>query len=131
LLYAELLINLREIALLQFSLSIISSANLEASMIKKFKWLAAGALCAAAMGAQAEVSQVRIWAAACATCHGTSGHAQEGNESLAGKDKDEMIQKLMDFKSGRKPATLMHQLTAGYSDEQLQQIAAYFAAQKK
>jgi cytochrome c553 len=100
-------------------------------MIKKFKWLAAGALCAAAMGAQAEVSQVRIWAAACATCHGTSGHAQEGNESLAGKDKDEMVQKLMDFKSGRKPATLMHQLTAGYSDEQLQQIAAYFAAQKK
>jgi cytochrome c553 len=100
-------------------------------MIKKIQWLAASALCVAAMGAQAEVNQVRIWAAACATCHGTDGHAQEGNESLAGKDKDEMVQKLMDFKSGRKPATLMHQLTAGYSDEQLQQIAAYFAAQKK
>jgi cytochrome c553 len=100
-------------------------------MIKKIQWLAAGALCAAAVSAQAEVNQVRIWAAACATCHGTDGHAQEGNESLAGKDKDEMVQKLMDFKSGRKPATLMHQLTAGYSNEQLQQIAAYFAAQKK
>jgi len=100
-------------------------------MVNKFKWLAAGALCAAALGAQAQVSQVRIWAAACATCHGTDGRAQEGNESLAGKDKDEMFQKLMDYKSGRKPATLMHQLTAGYSDEQLQQIAAYFAAQKK
>jgi sulfide dehydrogenase cytochrome subunit len=100
-------------------------------MINKWKWLAASALCAVAMGAQAEVNQVRIWAAACATCHGTSGHAQEGNESLAGKDKDEMVQKLMDYKSGRKPATLMHQLTAGYSDQQLQQIAAYFAAQKK
>lgn len=100
-------------------------------MIKKLKWLAASALCAAAVGAQAEVSQVRIWAAACATCHGTGGQAEVGNESLAGKDKDEMFQKLMDFKSGRKPATLMHQLTAGYSDEQLKQISAYFAAQKK
>jgi cytochrome c553 len=100
-------------------------------MITKLKWLAAGALCAATLGAQAEVNQVRIWAAACATCHGTEGRAAAGNESLAGKDKDEMVQKLMDFKSGRKPATLMHQLTAGYSDAQLQQIAAYFAAQKK
>ena len=100
-------------------------------MVNKLKWLAASALCAAAVGAQAEVNQVRIWAAACATCHGTNGQAQEGNESLAGKDKDEMFQKLMDYKSGRKPATLMHQLTAGYSDQQLQQISAYFAAQKK
>jgi len=42
-----------------------------------------------------------------------------------------MFQKLMDYMSGRKPATLMHQLTAGYTDDQLRQIAAYFAGQKK
>jgi cytochrome c553 len=52
-------------------------------------------------------------------------------ESLAGKDKEEMVQKLLDFKAGRKPATLMHQLTKGYSDDELRAIAAYFAAQKK
>lgn len=95
------------------------------------KWLAAGALCVAAAAAQAQVNQVRVWAAACATCHGTDGRALEGMESLAGKDKDEMVQKLLDYKSGRKPATLMHQIAKGYSDEQLQQISAYFAAQKK
>lgn len=93
--------------------------------------IAATVLVLAGAGAQAEVSQVRVWAAACANCHGTDGRAMQGNESLAGKDKDELYQKLMDFKSGRKPATLMHQLSKGYSDEQLQQIAAYFAAQKK
>ena len=38
---------------------------------------------------------------------------------------------MMDFKTGRKPATIMHQLTKGYSDEQLQQLAAYFASLKK
>jgi len=81
--------------------------------------------------AQAQVNQVRVWAAACANCHGTDGRAQPGMEPLAGKDKDEMVQKLMDFKSGRKPATLMHQIAKGYSDEQIAQIAAYFAAQKK
>ena len=81
--------------------------------------------------AQAQVSQVRVWAAACANCHGTDGRAQPGMESLAGKDKDEITQKMLDFKSGRKPATLMHQIAKGYSDEQIAQIAAYFAAQKK
>ena len=94
-------------------------------------WLAAGTLCCTAWGAQAEVNQIRLWAAACANCHGTMGKAEPGNESLAGKDKDEMLQKLMDFKTGRKPATLMHQLSKGYSDEQLAQLAGYFASLKK
>jgi cytochrome c553 len=38
---------------------------------------------------------------------------------------------MMDLKTGRKPATIMHQISKGYSDEQIQQRAAYFAAQKK
>lgn len=100
-------------------------------MVKTMKWLTAGALCAVAVGAQAQVNQVRVWAAACANCHGTDGRAEPGMESLAGKDKDELLQKMLDFKSGKKPATIMHQLSKGYTDEQLQQLAAHFAALKK
>ncbi len=100
-------------------------------MVKTKKWLTAGALCAVVVGAHAEVNQIRVWAAACANCHGTMGKAEPGMESLAGKDKDELLQKMLDFKSGKKPATIMHQLSKGYTDEQLQQLAAYFAALKK
>ena len=75
--------------------------------------------------------QVRSWAAACANCHGTNGQAQPGIEALAGINKDEIVKKMMDFKAGRKPATIMHQLAKGYSDEQIVAIAGYFAAQKK
>ncbi len=100
-------------------------------MKTSLKTLAAALLGLAALGAHAQVSQVKVWAAACANCHGTDGRAQPGMEALAGKDKDELIQKLMDFKAGRKPATIMHQLSKGYTDEQLKDIAAYFAAQKK
>ena len=98
-----------------------------------FSGLAAAALCLSAGVAQAQVDplQVRSWAAACAACHGTNGHAEQGNEPLAGANKDEMLKKLMDFKSGAKPATLMHQLAKGYTDEQLAAITAWFAAQKK
>jgi cytochrome c553 len=93
--------------------------------------LMCGLLALGATLANAQVAQVKVWAAACANCHGTNGYALTGHEALAGKDKAEIVQKMLDFKSGRKPATLMHQISKGYSDEQINEIAAYFAAQPK
>ena len=95
--------------------------------------LTAASLVALSGLAQAQVDplHVRSWAASCAACHGTEGRAQPGMESLAGANKEEMVKKMLDFKTGRRPATLMHQLSKGYSDEQIVAIAAYFAAQKK
>ena len=72
----------------------------------------------------------RNLAASCANCHGTNGHSVSGMESLAGESKDKLMQKLIDFRSGEKPATIMHQITKGYSDAQLELITAWFAAQK-
>jgi len=84
-----------------------------------------------AQAQSADAKQVRSMAAACFNCHGTNGVAQPGMESLAGANKDDMLKKMLDFKAGRKPATIMHQLAKGYSDEQLAAIATYFAAQKR
>ena len=97
-------------------------------MGKSMKWLAAGVLFASAVGAHAQVNQVRVWAAACASCHGTDGRAQPGMASLAGRTDLQKV--LLEYKAGTRPATLMHQISKGYTDEQLGQIAAYFAAQK-
>lgn len=97
-------------------------------------WLLAVALAAFSGGIQAQTMdplQVRSMAASCATCHGTQGVAQAGNESLAGVSKDELLKKMLDFKTGKKPATIMHQLSRGYSDEQLAALAGYFSALKK
>ena len=96
--------------------------------------LTAAALVAVSGLAQAQVDplHVRSWAASCAACHGTNGHAEPGMVALAGVPKEVTIQKMLDFKAGRVPAaTLMHQLAKGYSDEQIAAIAGYFAAQKK
>ncbi len=89
---------------------------------------------AASFSAQAQAPdalQVRSWAAGCANCHGTNGQALPGMESLAGVSQEDIVRKMQDYKTGRRPATLMHQLSKGYSDEQIQAIAGYFAAQKK
>ena len=70
-------------------------------------------------------------AATCAMCHGTSGHSVGGNVPLAGMPKDEMVSKFKAFRSGAMPATVMHQIAKGYTDSQLEQLAAFFAAQRK
>ena len=51
--------------------------------------------------------------------------------NLAGRQQTELLQILRDFRDGKRPATIMHQLSKGYSDEQIAAIATYFAAQKK
>lgn len=78
-----------------------------------------------------ESLQTRGLAASCSGCHGTHGVAESGIESLAGVNKDELLKKMLDFKTGKKPATVMHQLSKGYSDEQLATLASYFSNLKK
>ena len=76
---------------------------------------------------------VKSLAATCANCHGTNGKATEGSSvvSLAGLDKAYTVAQMKAFKSGARPATVMHQLSKGYSDAQIEVLATYFAAQKK
>ena len=80
----------------------------------------------------ADPNLARNLAATCANCHGTNGKAVAGSgaDALAGNKKSTTLQKLADFKSGAKPASIMHQIAKGYTDEQLDLIAGYFAAQK-
>ena len=85
------------------------------------------------LGAVAQDTSVaRSLAATCANCHGPQGRSTTSAvASLAGRPKGEIISAMQAFKSGAKPATVMHQLAKGYNDTQIEQIAAYFAAQKK
>jgi len=72
----------------------------------------------------------RNLAAACANCHGTNGASVQGMPNLAGQQRTYLVQQMQDFKTGKRPATIMHQLAKGYTDEQVDALAAYFSAQK-
>jgi sulfide dehydrogenase cytochrome subunit len=72
----------------------------------------------------------RNLAATCANCHGTNGVSKGEVASLAGLPADRIVASMAAFKSGA-PATVMHQIAKGYTDDQIKLMAAYFAAQKK
>ncbi len=76
--------------------------------------------------------RTRALAATCAQCHGTDGHAVAGEAmvKLAGLPRQHLLTQLMAFRTGQRPATIMHQITRGYSQEQLEELSTYFAAQK-
>lgn len=81
---------------------------------------------------EADRLYMRSLAATCAQCHGTDGRAVEGEAliRLAGLNRDYILTQLLAFRTGDRKATIMHQITRGYSEEQLERLAAYFAALK-
>jgi cytochrome subunit of sulfide dehydrogenase len=89
-------------------------------------------LAAAALSANAQESG-RNLASACAICHGTQGNPPAGAPviPLAGLPREHIATQMRAFRDGQRPATVMHQIAKGYSDAQIDAMAAWFAAQKR
>jgi cytochrome c553 len=99
---------------------------------------AAGLLCAAAhgragsSGAQAPDranTPVISLAATCAGCHGTDGLGTPNAAipPIAGLPPERFVAQMRAFRDGDGNPTIMRQIAAGYSEEQTQALAAYFA----
>lgn len=74
----------------------------------------------------------RNLAAACAICHGTDGRAVTKDLiPLAGLPREHIASQMRAFRDGQRPATVMHQIAKGYTDAQIDAIAAWFSAQKR
>jgi len=63
----------------------------------------------------------------CLACHGDAGQGAGAIPPLAGRPADTLYQALIDFKAGKRPATVMDRHAKGYSDEELRAVAEYFS----
>ena len=85
----------------------------------------------AALADGAAIPPAARLAATCAACHGTNGATQGGTlPPLAGLPQPVLSAALREFKAGKRQATIMTQIAKGYTDQQIDQLAAWFAAQK-
>jgi cytochrome c553 len=101
------------------------------SACRTVAWTAALLAATAAPAWAQSGNHARNLAANCFTCHGNDGRSVGGvPPGLAGRDRGELLQALRDFKSGKRPSTIMRQHATGYTDGQLDLIAGYFAQVK-
>jgi cytochrome c553 len=95
--------------------------------------LSAGVIVSLAIGAAqaaGDAAAGKVKAAGCAGCHGANGQGVPPNPALAGKSEDQLLQALQDFKSGKRSNAVMKALTAGLSDQDMANLAAYYASLK-
>ncbi|MDQ3261605.1 MAG: cytochrome c [Pseudomonadota bacterium] len=67
----------------------------------------------------------------CAACHGPDGNSPAPDfPKLAGQHADYMVSTLKKYKNGKRANPIMMGMAAMLSDQDMQNVAAYYAAQK-
>lgn len=68
----------------------------------------------------------------CAACHGPEGNkpAAPENPILAGQHYDYLVKALQDYKSGKRDNAIMKGFAASLSQQDIEDLAAWFAGQK-
>ncbi len=83
-------------------------------------------LLTAGAGAAAEAP---AGASSCTGCH-AAGSGSAAMRALGGVAQTDIAEKMMAFKSGKLAATIMDRIAAGFSEDEIRAIAAWYAAQK-
>lgn len=80
--------------------------------------------------AAADIEAGKEKSTACAACHGVDGvSASPMFPTIAGQHADYMVKALNDYKSGARKNPIMQANVASLSDEDIINLAAYFAEQ--
>ena len=103
--------------------------------MKRILTAAAGlalALSALPVAAKGDVAAGAEKAKTCASCHGATGDESldDTYPKLAGQYPEYLAKALHDYKSGRRKNAIMAGFAQGLSDEDIDDLSAFFASQK-
>ena len=87
-------------------------------------------LLAAGIAAAQDGPSGQAMAQNCYVCHGPDGRSAEGMPALMRGQKEFVVRQMVEFKTDRRPATIMNRVAKSYSDEQIASIADYLAGLK-
>jgi cytochrome c553 len=74
---------------------------------------------------------IQTLAASCAACHGSQGNSVGGTSVLAGLDASHFVLQMIAYRDGSRIATVMHRHAKGLTVEEINDLAVYFAQQKR
>jgi sulfide dehydrogenase cytochrome subunit len=69
-------------------------------------------------------------AVSCSGCHPASAKVTSPVPRLAGQDRAAIVRAMQDFRSGQRAGTVMDRIAKGFTDDEIQALADWFAAQK-
>jgi len=70
----------------------------------------------------------RTLAATCSGCHGPSGRSAGEIPSIFGRTEAQIVQAMQEFKTDRRPATVMNRHAKGFSDDEIVALAKEISA---
>ena len=92
--------------------------------------LALGLVIASTVRAEGDPAAGKAKSAVCAGCHGADGNSMNPEwPKLAGQHQGYIAKQLRDYKSGKRKNPTMIGMVAGLNDQDMQDLAAYFAGQ--
>ena len=94
------------------------------------KLLAAAIGCATIAVAAVAAAEPPVGAVSCSGCHPSSAQVASPIPRLAGRDKAELAKAMLDFRSGARAGTVMDRIAKGFTDDEIQALAAWYAAQQ-
>jgi sulfide dehydrogenase cytochrome subunit len=80
--------------------------------------------------ATAALAEPPAGAASCSGCHPSSARVSSPVPRLSGMDRAAIAKAMQDFRSGQRAGTVMDRIAKGFTDDEIQAIAAWFATQK-
>ncbi len=93
--------------------------------------IAALSAVAAATPALAQNASPQLLTVSCSGCHGPNGHSPGAMPSIYGRTAPAIAQTLRDFRDGKRPSTVMVRFAKGYTDAEIEAVAAEIAANWK
>ena len=69
-------------------------------------------------------------AAACSGCHAASVEIASQVPRLTGREPVEILKTMQEFRSGKRPATVMDRIAKGFTDDEIRAIAAWYGSQR-
>jgi cytochrome subunit of sulfide dehydrogenase len=89
------------------------------------------AAAALVVGGIASAADAPPGASSCSGCHPATAGVATPVPRLVGRDAAQITTAMTEFRTGKRPATVMDRIAKGFTDDETKAIAAYLAAQKE